>query len=90
MLTSGVLRHYNSTTVIKPGNPRPRMFRLVDDLAVINRYGFNSDGAAIVRGRLKAWRAAHRERPGKLLGVNLGNYEDDHCLPSELTLVSYS
>ncbi|KAJ3297715.1 Dihydroorotate dehydrogenase (quinone), mitochondrial [Borealophlyctis nickersoniae] len=38
----------------QPGNPKPRMFRLPDDYAVINRYGFNSDGHQAVRDRLKA------------------------------------
>ncbi|KAJ3167043.1 Dihydroorotate dehydrogenase (quinone), mitochondrial [Geranomyces variabilis] len=38
----------------QPGNPKPRMFRLEDDRAVINRYGFNSDGHAAVEQRLKS------------------------------------
>ncbi|MFK8252415.1 quinone-dependent dihydroorotate dehydrogenase [Ancylobacter terrae] len=51
----------------QPGNPRPRNFRLVEDHAVINRYGFNSGGHAPALGRLKA-RAG---RPG-IVGVNVG------------------
>jgi len=42
----------------QPGNPKPRMFRLVEDRAVINRYGFNSDGADSVSERVAAFRAA--------------------------------
>ena len=47
------------------GNPRPRLFRLIADRALINRMGFNNDGAAVVARRL-------RRRGGPLLGVNIG------------------
>jgi dihydroorotate dehydrogenase len=55
------------------GNPRPRLFRLEPDRAVINRMGFNSDGATAVRDRLAAFRAA---APGAIVGVNLGKNRD--------------
>ncbi|MDP4002536.1 quinone-dependent dihydroorotate dehydrogenase [Methylobacterium sp. NEAU K] len=51
----------------QPGNPRPRVFRLAADRAVINRFGLNSEGLAVVAGRLRA-RAG---RPG-IVGVNIG------------------
>ncbi len=51
----------------QPGNPKPRVFRLNDDHAVINRYGFNSEGLEAARTRL----AARRELGG-VVGVNLG------------------
>lgn len=51
----------------QPGNPRPRVFRLAGDGAIINRYGLNSDGLEAARRRLKARRA----RPG-IVGVNIG------------------
>jgi dihydroorotate dehydrogenase len=51
----------------QPGNPRPRVFRLEADEAVINRLGFNSQGADRVLRRL-AWRA-HK---GGIVGVNIG------------------
>ena len=54
----------------QPGNPRPRVFRLVEDAAIINRYGFNSDGIEVVAGRLRA-----RTRRG-IVGVNLGKNKD--------------
>jgi dihydroorotate dehydrogenase len=54
----------------QPGNPRPRMFRLPRDRAVINRLGFNSEGHDIVYGRL-----ARRERRA-IVGVNLGTNKD--------------
>ncbi len=59
----------------QPGNPVPRLFRLVEDRAVINRMGFNNDGAAAVAPRLKSARAAlQRHRPGvrPVIGVNIG------------------
>ncbi len=52
------------------GNPRPRVFRLSEDDAVINRYGFNSDGIDVVAKRLAA-----RTRQG-VLGVNLGKNKE--------------
>lgn len=61
----------------QPGNPKPRVFRLVEDAAVINRYGFNSHGANIVRDRLFRYDygGAETHRMG-ILGVNLGKNKD--------------
>ena len=53
----------------QPGNPKPRLFRLVPDRAVINRMGFNNGGAADAARRLSAVRRVPR-RP--VLGVNIG------------------
>lgn len=53
----------------QPGNPRPRVFRLPEDGAVINRYGFNSKGLDHAERRLAGLR--RRALPGPL-GVNLG------------------
>jgi dihydroorotate dehydrogenase len=55
----------------QPGNPRPRLFRLERDEAVINRLGFNSDGAAAVLRRL-----ASRAHLGGIVGVNVGANKD--------------
>lgn len=55
------------TPLAQPGNARPRVFRLVDDQAVINRYGLNSEGMEAVAARL-----AGRKADGGLVGVNLG------------------
>jgi dihydroorotate dehydrogenase len=52
----------------QPGNPKPRLFRLTADRAVVNRMGFNNDGAEAVAARL----AARGRRPGPVLGVNIG------------------
>ncbi len=57
------------TAVPQPGNPRPRLFRLVADRAVINRMGFNNAGADAVAARLR--RLRRRRRRG-VLGVNIG------------------
>ncbi|NQU56021.1 MAG: quinone-dependent dihydroorotate dehydrogenase [Rhodospirillales bacterium] len=54
----------------QPGNPRPRLFRLPTDGAVINRMGFNNDGVEAVAARLKK-----RARKG-IVGVNLGKNKD--------------
>lgn len=56
----------------QPGNPRPRLFRLDEDGAVINRYGLNSAGLDIVAARL----AARRQVGSRPVGVNLGKHKD--------------
>jgi len=54
----------------QPGNPLPRMWRIPERGAVVNRYGFNSDGQEVVAGRLQALRDGPPLRG--VLGVNLG------------------
>lgn len=57
------------TALAQPGNERPRLFRLVDDLAVVNRMGFNNHGAAAARREVEA----ARRRPHRpVIGVNIG------------------
>ncbi|WP_159946238.1 quinone-dependent dihydroorotate dehydrogenase [Rhizobium sp. 18065] len=53
------------------GNPKPRIFRLVDDMAVINRLGFNNEGHDAAYARL----SARSGKPG-LVGVNIGANKD--------------
>jgi dihydroorotate dehydrogenase len=53
------------------GNPTPRLFRLVEDQAVINRMGFNNDGQQAVLRRLEA-----RRNRGGIVGVNIGANKD--------------
>lgn len=54
----------------QPGNPKPRLFRLVEDKAIVNRMGFNNDGAAAVAARLHRL----RQKSGRdaVIGVNIG------------------
>jgi dihydroorotate dehydrogenase len=54
----------------QPGNPTPRLFRLPADRAVVNRMGFNNDGAEAVASRLA--RRKLRGRRGVVVGVNIG------------------
>ena len=78
----------------QPGNPKPRMFRLPQQQAVINRLGFNNEGVdALVRNVERA------RRKGGLLGINIGknkdtpneSAEDDylHCLRKVYPLADY-
>ena len=55
----------------QPGNPKPRLFRLLDDNAVINRMGFNNEGAVVVARRLAALRKTKAGR-NAVIGVNIG------------------
>src|SRR3712207_680613 len=54
------------TNLPQPGNPRPRLFRLPADRALVNRQGFNNEGAAALAARLS------RGRPSCVVGVNIG------------------
>ena len=58
----------------QPGNPRPRLFRLPADRAVVNRMGFNNDGAEVVARRLAARRTRRStgRRRDVVVGVNIG------------------
>jgi dihydroorotate dehydrogenase len=57
------------TAQAQPGNPRPRMFRLVADRAVVNRMGFNNHGSADALPRLQRER---RRSSRPVIGVNIG------------------
>ena len=59
------------TPMPQPGNPKPRIFRLERDAAVINRLGFNNEGHERCAARL----AARQSRPG-IVGVNIGANKD--------------
>lgn len=66
----GFLEVGAATPRAQPGNPRPRLFRLAEDQAAINRFGFNNDGADRISQRLAA-------RPrGIPVGLNLGANKD--------------
>lgn len=57
------------TALPQEGNPRPRLFRLIPDRAVVNRMGFNNAGAAAAERRLRKLR---RRAPEAVIGVNIG------------------
>ena len=59
------------TPLAQPGNPRPRIFRLTADEAVVNRFGFNSEGHGASLARLKK-----RAGRGGIVGVNIGANKD--------------
>ena len=56
-----------ATPLPQPGNPKPRLFRLTEDRAAINRFGFNNDGMEAISQRLAA-----RSRTAVPVGLNLG------------------
>ena len=62
------------------GNPKPRIFRLEDDSALINRLGFNNDGIEIIKNRIKS------EKKKGVVGINIGpnkntkDQKSDFCL----------
>lgn len=67
----GFLEAGAATPRAQPGNPKPRLFRLTPDRAIINRFGFNNDGAAAIGARLAA-----RSRGAVPVGLNLGANKD--------------
>lgn len=58
------------TRFAQDGNPKPRLFRLMQDQALINRMGFNNEGADKVAQRLEKLRKSSRRLP--IIGVNIG------------------
>jgi dihydroorotate dehydrogenase len=68
------------TNLPQPGNPRPRLFRLPLDRALVNRQGFNNEGAASLARRLQ------KARPDCVLGVNIGK---SRAVPVEEAAADY-
>lgn len=58
------------TAKAQPGNPKPRLFRLIQDRSLINRMGFNNDGADLIAERLSKLRHSRANLP--IIGVNIG------------------
>ena len=59
------------TAKAQPGNPKPRLFRFPKQAALVNRLGFNNDGADAIAERLRKLRASGRW-PGVPVGINIG------------------
>ncbi|WP_293784749.1 quinone-dependent dihydroorotate dehydrogenase [uncultured Aeromicrobium sp.] len=70
----------------QPGNPRPRLLRLVEDRAIINRMGFNNDGAAQIAARLHRLRRTGAGRRA-VIGVNIGKSK---VVPAERAVDDYA
>lgn len=64
------------TPLPQEGNPKPRLFRLIEDRAVINRMGFNNDGAQAVTNRLIRRRETGQHGLPGVVGVNIGANKD--------------
>lgn len=60
----------------QPGNPRPRLFRLPEEEALVNRLGFNNEGAGALRRRLEALASPGGAGPSIPVGVNIGKNRD--------------
>ena len=58
------------TAIAQPGNDAPRLFRLKKDRALINRMGFNNDGAEVIAKRLAKLRSSNQKLP--IIGINIG------------------
>ena len=71
----------------QPGNPRPRLFRLPEDRAIVNRMGFNNDGAEAVAERLaRRSRRLQGRSHDVVLGVNIGKSK---VVPDEEAVADY-
>jgi len=74
------------TARAQPGNPKPLMFRLAADRALVNRMGFNNEGAVAAAARLGRSRGG-RSRGGPVVGVNIGK---TRAVPDEEAAADYA
>ena len=71
------------TPLAQPGNDKPRLFRLIQDEAIINRMGFNNDGADIIVERLKKWQDGQRPTTNSQRLIIGGNIGKNKVTPNE-------
>ena len=64
------------TPVGQPGNEKPRLFRVSDKKAIINRMGFNNDGVELFSQRLRQWKYAGFSKKELIVGANIGKNKD--------------
>ncbi len=83
----GVVEVGTVTAQAQPGNPRPRMFRLNADRALVNRMGFNNAGASAAAARLRGQTRATGARRGPVVGVNIGK---TRVVPDEEAAADYA
>ncbi|RCW85768.1 quinone-dependent dihydroorotate dehydrogenase [Paracoccus lutimaris] len=69
----------------QPGNPKPRLFRLTEDRAIINRFGFNNEGAETIAARLAARPTPYPQ--GIPVGLNIGANKDSTDRSADFTQV---
>jgi dihydroorotate dehydrogenase len=77
------------TPIAQAGNPRPRLFRLRKDQALINRMGFNNDGVEKIVVRLKKWKEKNKETQNQTLVVG-GNIGKNKITPNETAWQDYA
>lgn len=77
----GFLEVGAATPRAQPGNPKPRLFRLTEDAAAINRFGFNNDGMQAIADRLEAVRTPVP------VGLNLGANKDSEDRAADFVAV---
>jgi dihydroorotate dehydrogenase len=72
MLGFGSVEIGTVTPLAQPGNEKPRLFRIPQESAIINRMGFNNDGVEVVAKRLRLWRAGKKKGTELIIGGNIG------------------
>ncbi len=71
MLGFGFIETGTVTPKPQDGNEKPRLFRIPEENAIINRMGFNNEGVKVVANRLRSWRSKHKN-PSIIIGGNIG------------------
>ncbi len=89
MLGFGSVEIGTVTPVAQDGNPKPRIFRLVEDKALINRMGFNNEGADAIAERLKNWRGKKDLTDNERQLVIGGNIGKNKSTPNEYAYMDY-
>ena len=71
------------TPIPQIGNEKPRLFRLPQDKALINRMGFNNDGVALIKKRLHQWKERNKNKPDEQRMIIGGNIGKNKITPNE-------
>lgn len=72
MLGFGSVEVGTVTPLPQAGNEKPRLFRVPQDAAIINRMGFNNDGVEVVAKRIRLWRSGKKKGTDLIIGGNIG------------------
>lgn len=84
LLGFGFIEIGTVTPLPQPGNPKPRLFRLPKDKALINRMGFNNDGVEVIAERIKQFRKKNKQKI--IIGGNIGK---NKVTPNEYAFKDY-